>query len=133
MRNVLPILILLASCGIPRTAKFPVERVRGIDGAWMRVIKGKEIRMEATGDDLRVQHGALNFRIVDMPEFQGSYSYYTFEIVSADFNVFYSPKGLTVRYRNEFHHWEPPDLPTDVLIVIDGVDLRLEGLERDAG
>ena len=130
MRALIPALLILAACGISRTTRFKVERIRGIDGAWHRVIKGKEIRIETVGNDVRIQHGDLNFKILNVPEFDGSYSYYTCEIQSAGFNAFYSPKGLTVKYQQQFHHFDPTDLPTDLLIVIDGMDLRLEGLER---
>jgi len=130
MRTLVPLLLLLAACGPSRTTKFKVERMRGIDGAWHRVVKGKEIRMETRGSELRIQHGPLNFKILNVPEFDGYYTYYTFEIISAGFNLFHSPKGLTVRYKNQFHHWEPTDLPKDLLIVIDGIDMRLEGIER---
>lgn len=131
MRALIPLLLLLAACGPSRTTKFPVERLRNIDGAWHRTIKGKEVRMETVGSDLRIQHGPLNFKILNVPEFDGSYTYYTFEIRSKDFNLFHSPKGLTVRYRGQQHHWHPQDLPADLLIVVDGIDLRLEGLDRD--
>jgi len=130
MRALIPFLLLIAACGPSRTTKFPVERLRGIDGAWHRVVRGKEIHMETIGKDLRIQHGPLNFKILNVAEFDGSYTYYTFEIVSKDFNAFHSPKGLSVRYRGQFHHWEPQDLPKDVLLVIDGIDLRHEGLKR---
>jgi hypothetical protein len=36
-----------------------------------------------------------------------------------------------VRYQGKFRHWEPTDLPTGVRIVIDGIDLRIEGLEAE--
>ena len=42
-------------------------------------------------------------------------------------------KGLTVRHQGKFRHWEPTDLPTGVRLVIDGVDMRIEGLEADTG
>ena len=130
MRALIPLLVLLAACGPSRSVRFKIERMRGIDGAWERRIKGKEIRIESFGDDVRIQHGPLNFKILNVPEFNGSYSYYTFEIRAEGFKAFHSPKGLTVKYHGQSHHWHPEDLPADLLIVIDGLDLRLEGLER---
>ena len=127
--RALPLLfLLLAACGPSRTTKFRLEPMRGVGGAWQRVIKGKEIRIETQGKNLRVRHGPHNFKLMNVGEFDGDYTYSTFEIRGGMFNVFYSPKGLTVRYMNRFHHWEPTDLPTDLLIVIDGVDMRLEGI-----
>ena len=108
-----------SSTGTPRSARFKVERVRGLDGAWHRVIHGKEIRIETVGNDVRNQHGPLNFKILNVPEFDGSYSYYTFEIRTTDFKAFHSPKGLTVQYQRQYHHFHPNDLPTDYLIVIE--------------
>jgi len=133
MRALIPVLLILAACGTSKSARFKVERLRGMDGAWFRTIKGKQIRIETVGNDVRVQHGELNYLILNVPEFMGSYSYHTFEIQGDRFKAFHSPKGLTVKYRGQTHHWHPEDLPVDLLIVIDGLDLRLEGLEREVG
>ena len=79
--RALPLLILLiAACGPSRTTKFRLEPMRGVGGAWQRVIKGKEIRIETQGKDLRVRHGPHNFKLLNVGEFEGDYTYYTFEI-----------------------------------------------------
>ena len=126
------LLALLAGCSAAKRHVYPVQKMRGTDGAWQRVIAGKEVRITCEGRNVRIQHGGHHIVLLNVPDgFRGKYSFYTVEITSEDFNAFYSPKGLTVRYKDELRHWEPEDLPAGMKIVVDGVDLRYEGLETD--
>ncbi len=134
MRTVAPILLLtlLVSCSAAKKQMYPIQKMRGTDGAWQRVISGKEVRISYEGRNIRIQHGGIHIVMLNVPdEFRGQYGYYTVEITSDTFNAFYSPKGLTVRYKQKLQHWDPSDLPAGVKIVVDGVDLRYEGLETD--
>lgn len=131
MRVPLPLLILaLVACGTAKRTLYPFEREYGLGGGgWSRTIRGKEVRIEAEGDRLRVRHGARTFEFRNVRAFEGTYSFYTFEIKGDTMNAFYSPKGLTVKRGSAFHHWKPEELPTGVKIVVEGVDIRYEGLE----
>ena len=126
------LLTLLVSCSAAKKQMYPIQKMRGTDGAWQRVIAGKEVRISCEGRNIRIQHGGIHIVLLNVPdEFRGFYTFYTVEITSDNFNAFYSPKGLTVRYNQKLQHWEPADLPAGVKIVVDGVDLRYEGLETD--
>ena len=134
MRLVLPILLAAAcaGCGGAKRQMYPIQKMRGTDGAWGRTISGKDVRVSCEGRNVRIVHGAHTIVLLNVPdEFRGKYTYYTVEITSDNFNAFYSPKGLTVKYGKALRHWEPEELPTGVKIVVDGVDMRLEGLQTD--
>jgi hypothetical protein len=134
MRTALTILLLtlLVSCSAAKKRMYPIQKMRGTDGAWQHVISGKEVQISCEGRNVRIQHGGHYIVLLNVTdEFRGNYTFYTVEIRSDSFNAFYSPKGLTVRYKDKLQHWEPEDLPTGVKIVVYGVDLRYEGLETD--
>ncbi|MHC4407866.1 MAG: hypothetical protein ACYS0F_02550 [Planctomycetota bacterium] len=121
---------LLAACGSAKKTLYPFEREYGFGGGgWTRRIKGKEIEIHAEGSTVRIRHGGYHFEFLNIRSFQGTYSFYTFEIRGDTMNAFYSPKGLSVKRREKQHHWKPEELPTGVKIVIEGVDIRYEALE----
>ncbi|MHC4938444.1 MAG: hypothetical protein ACYTHK_05700 [Planctomycetota bacterium] len=129
MRFALCFLVLVA-CGSAKKTLYPFEREHGFEGGgWSRRIKGKEIEIQAEGTIVRVRHGGYHFEFLNVRSFKGTYSFYTFEIKGDTMNAFYSPKGLTVKRRENFHHWKPEELPTGVKIVVEGVDIRYEALD----
>ena len=131
MRLALPLLIAtLVACSSAKKILYPFEREYGLGGGgWSRTIKDREVRIQAEGDTVRVRHGAHTFEFLNIQAFKGTYSYYTFEIQGDTMNAFYSPRGLTVKRGKAFHHWKPEELPAGVKIVVEGVDIRYEGLE----
>ena len=131
--RLLPLVFLLAlACNTARRYEWDIQRERGHgDAGWARTIDDKVIRVETQGDDLFVQHGELYFLFKDVPAFEGRYSYYIFDLLGERLNAFYSPEGLTVRYRGGFEHWPPEKLPPNVKIVVAGADIRLEGLPAE--
>ena len=134
MRVLLPLLLpALLACGSAKKVLYPFDREYGLaGGGWSRTIKDKQVEILAEGDTLRVRHGAHTFEFLNVHAFKGIYSYYTFEIKGDTMNAFFSPKGLTVKRGKQFHHWKPEELPAGVKIVVEGVDIRYEGLEVSA-
>ena len=134
MRVFLVLLIpLLSACGASKRALYPFQREHGFGGGgWSRTISGKEISIQAEGTTLRVRHGPHTFEVLNIRSFEGTYGFHTFEIKGDKMNAFYSPEGLTVKKRGAFKHWKPEELPHGVKIVIEGLDIRYEGLEVNA-
>ena len=127
-----PIVLLLA-CGGSKKVLYPFDREHGfVGGGWSRTISGKEIRIQAEGSTLRVRHGPHTFEFLNIRSFEGIYSFYTFEIKGDKMNAFFSPVGLTLKKRELTSHWKPEQLPEGVKIVVEGVDIRYEGLEFSA-
>ncbi|MEM8884191.1 MAG: hypothetical protein AAGD14_08995 [Planctomycetota bacterium] len=123
-------LVLLVACGGKRV-QYPIERSsKSGDGGWARTVNGKEIEMRVKNQRLRVRHGAHHFEFRGIGSFKGHYSFHDFEVKSDKRLIFYNPNGLTVRAAGNFRHWKPEELPADVLIVVDGLDMRYEGLTR---
>ena len=120
---------LLIGCGSAKRTLYPFDREYGFEGGgWTRRIQGKEIEIRAEGSTVTIRHGGHSFQFLNVRSFKGTYSFYTFEIKGDTMNAFYSPKGMTVKRREKFNHWKPEQLPTGVMIVVEGVDIRYEGL-----
>jgi len=136
MRRLLLLLVLLAlpACSTAKRTLYPFEREWGMEGGgWTRTIKGREIRIFAEGSTVRIRHDRHHFEFLNVRSFKGTYSYSTFELQGDTMNAFYSPKGLTVKRGRNFRHWKPEELPEGVRIVVEGVDIRYEGLPVSGG